>query len=177
MSKIDEKAFQTVASSHSDISKALWRNAIEAYEAAKEPAQPDDSVTCTPLSEDLKPYTFIGRVTEQPDYSAVGNFDEAIKLLGPCYDEFNRWFMDEGNLRWFVAKCNEAPKRESGWQPIETAPKDGTKIIGYDDGYAVTMYYVNNHPNVGWFEPMHMHSYCPTRWMPLPEAPKTEGGE
>jgi len=65
----------------------------------------------------------------------------------------------------------------SEWQPIETAPKDGTEFLGY-------------HPKYGWIgtvrfdEPndslpkevtldhlFMIHVNC-THWMPLPEPPK-----
>lgn len=65
------------------------------------------------------------------------------------------------------------------WQPIETAPKDGTHILGFDGSYMTT---------VEWWEPSHktepgswnlvqgcIRGYSewePTHWMPLPEPPK-----
>jgi hypothetical protein len=70
------------------------------------------------------------------------------------------------------------------WQPIETAPKDGTRILGFnrcDDGIAiyrwdVQPYHKKPRPywqmecciNQRWFS----EGRQPTHWMPLPEPPK-----
>lgn len=67
------------------------------------------------------------------------------------------------------------------WQPIETAPKDGTEIILCDSlSYAG---YWENDPNywqeIGWQEAdsrqghfISRHPQSPTHWMPLPEPPE-----
>lgn len=63
----------------------------------------------------------------------------------------------------------EAP----GWQKIETAPKDGTKILTYasDSGIAVSNYEFEMldelTPCVTWRD----DGASPTHWMPLPPAP------
>ena len=73
----------------------------------------------------------------------------------------------------------EAAMRDDGWQPIETAPKDGTDIlIGGDHGYSGGVLQAEwgitrlGHP-AGWVD-MEGDTYNPTHWMPLPAAP-TEG--
>lgn len=70
------------------------------------------------------------------------------------------------------------------WQPMSTAPRDGTAILAYDENkqvfitwYFDNTYYKEKHPSIetcwtsdssqdfgGW--------ECPLGWMPLPEAPK-----
>jgi len=74
----------------------------------------------------------------------------------------------------------------SEWQPIETAPKDGTRFWGAVGDDAIAMFW---HPEfsefVSSFRRMtyapqfggtsHDHSpvvHRPARWMPLPEPPK-----
>lgn len=67
----------------------------------------------------------------------------------------------------------------SEWQPIKTAPKDGTRFIGGEpNNYARTRIYWWSHPQFrkfgnGWaFEGDKL--YNPTHWMPLPPPPKGE---
>jgi hypothetical protein len=72
-----------------------------------------------------------------------------------------------------------APSGQSGWQPIETAPKDGTAILGFWAGdvinernYALTLYRTGS----WWDADRGREEYGePTHWMPLP-APPTGGG-
>lgn len=61
----------------------------------------------------------------------------------------------------------------SEWQPIETAPEDGTRFL------ALIPFRKSYHQMVGYF-PRHGNfvswpgrwSYAPTHWMPLPDLPK-----
>ncbi len=82
----------------------------------------------------------------------------------------------------------DAVAKDAGWQPIETAPKDGTSILGYGKRYfprgwtGWSAETDKDHPNArGW----HVHQtyylggnwqigglgFLPTHWMPLPAAP------
>lgn len=67
----------------------------------------------------------------------------------------------------------------TGWQPISTAPKDGTQILAYAKGpyrderyYGVAEWAVPDPRGLGrrddWFWP---YAIRPTHWMPLPEPP------
>ena len=58
------------------------------------------------------------------------------------------------------------------WQPIETAPRDGTRVLLYENGH----YYAGETEG----DDGYWSSFCgqyvvttpdPTHWMPLPEAP------
>jgi hypothetical protein len=71
--------------------------------------------------------------------------------------------------------------REQAWQPIETAPKDGTVILyaGTTDGiiHWVTCGRWNED---GWYEinldysDIHGHADYPMMWRPLPDPPQAE---
>lgn len=69
--------------------------------------------------------------------------------------------------------------REDDWRPIETAPKDGTRILMYqrEAGGEYGKIEYEDYYFVGWFD---KYWYCceysaferePTHWMPLPEQP------
>ena len=78
----------------------------------------------------------------------------------------------------------------SEWQPIETAPKDGTPILTFSEDAAKEGYHqlLNGVPAptmqvmafcMGGFDMLDEHGdllcaacYDPTHWMPLPEPPQ-----
>lgn len=67
------------------------------------------------------------------------------------------------------------------WRPIETAPKDGTWILGfrplkeYCDQWEVWRW-VETVGFVGWENAADTSDFCghPTHWMPLPNPPEEE---
>ena len=64
----------------------------------------------------------------------------------------------------------------SKWQPIETAPKDGTVILGFEDMY-FPMLWVHNRwelSGVVWCDGS--DEVEPTHWMPLPNPPTELNG-
>ena len=69
------------------------------------------------------------------------------------------------------------------WLPIETAPKDGTRLILWWGGKPVLAGWLDNsqrkHPWAGWQTPSltPRPQGEPTHYMPLPPAPQTKGGE
>lgn len=64
-------------------------------------------------------------------------------------------------------------QNKSKWQPIETAPRDGTPILGYADGKMATVKW-NDYDFWdlfvcgSWAED---GEWNPTHWMPLPDPP------
>jgi len=59
------------------------------------------------------------------------------------------------------------------WQPIETAPQDGSPVLAYDPTW-----YDVPHPMLWngatwclWFQSDRYDGFRPTHWMPLPEPP------
>ena len=74
------------------------------------------------------------------------------------------------------------------WQPIETAPKDGTRVMGrrnYAEQFTGKLRYEKHRtyfgktshiPIYGWNygrEPEDQNLWEPTHWMPLPSPPVT----
>jgi hypothetical protein len=66
-----------------------------------------------------------------------------------------------------------APAAPSDWQPIETAPKDGTEILGHTQTCGALVLYWNTTTAdyEYWSDGMSMHQRAPTHWMPLPAPP------
>lgn len=88
--------------------------------------------------------------------------------------------MDENKGR--AAATSELSAGLGAWQPIETAPKDGTTVIvfvppgKYHSGRTVTVRWTERdigywHVDDGKRGPFPLRGGEPTHWMPLPEAP------
>lgn len=69
----------------------------------------------------------------------------------------------------------------SDWQPIETAPRDGTTFIATDGNEVEPVYYVRySHWSVGEYDLRYSSRqegeeslwFNPTHWMPLPKPPE-----
>lgn len=65
---------------------------------------------------------------------------------------------------------------KDGWQPIETAPKDNTRIIVYCNDFWETIVRWNSLLGDFWLDDsMDTPDGEPTHWMPLPSPPITNG--
>lgn len=64
------------------------------------------------------------------------------------------------------------------WMPIESAPRDGRRILGWNKWEGALVFepyqYGSNGKFDGWRVPYDDENYAafPTHWMPLPEPPK-----
>lgn len=59
------------------------------------------------------------------------------------------------------------------WQPIESAPKDGTPFLSCKGARVMWTTYGYNGWESGWLNE-HEYVVFPTHWMPLPEPPGAE---
>lgn len=110
-----------------------------------------------------------------------------INDSAPPEVQFDRWMCDR------IDEAIEADRKrrhfppdaeaERQWQPIETAPKDGTPILIWQPGnpkhnfgaaddnrYAIG-YWRTWEPNGGWGN-RNQQTVISTHWMPLPQPPK-----
>lgn len=68
-----------------------------------------------------------------------------------------------------------------GWQPIETAPKDGTPILGFAGDEYTVVFWNPHYSELGYWDLAVCGAHAidgewnPTHWMPLPKPPKSIG--
>jgi hypothetical protein len=83
-------------------------------------------------------------------------------------------------LVYVIHNTNESQEIMSEWQPIETAPRDGTEVFCFipehnwgalkvGEDYKLLSFI----QDVGWVNRAY-HNEKPTHWMPLPPPPTTE---
>lgn len=84
--------------------------------------------------------------------------------------------------RWRAGKARRRLEMDMGeWRPIETAPKDRTRILAYqgkvpDDETPQIMIWIGDRWVIAWdhsdlLEVGGPNGYEPTHWMPLPDPP------
>ena len=119
------------------------------------------------------------------------NKKQAVEFLEEASNYFkNRVTNGEDKAYWANVYNSESCKKvidilvEDEWQPIETAPKDGTLILTaetYRNYWNIEICHYNESQNYGkggWMASEY-DSEVPklTHWMPLPEHPKNYGEE
>lgn len=61
------------------------------------------------------------------------------------------------------------------WKKIESAPKDGSFVVGLEDDVPCIIRWEVGHISDGYWEDDNYHArHYITHWMPLPEPPKEE---
>ena len=116
--------------------------------------------------------------------------------LKECREAFEEWFSDGGEWERSVERLRDGymlsqaqsawnawqaawnHRTAPEWQPIETAPKDGSEVVGYCPemfGPCISTYLGDES---GWFvdassqDGMGFDNVNLTHWMPLPAEPK-----
>lgn len=110
--------------------------------------------------------------------------DRVVKAASETYDDLNRWrdlpLEERGGLLSILSRLGKAlnalddstPDSEGGWQPIETAPKDGTEILGFADRSQWVAWW--SVENSRWEAGSVYFATELTHWQPLP-APPSQG--
>ena len=90
---------------------------------------------------------------------------------------------DAPALRWAKTSREEAAAlrelrtyRKEAWRPIETAPKDGSRVIccGPQLAVAECEWCYWHGAKAGWYRSNQPPEVHPTYWMPLPAAPEPQ---
>ena len=108
--------------------------------------------------------------------------DDAIEYFGE--DRLDKWisFLEKMGcpdhmLRMVVVMMQAAARQSPGWQPIHTAPKDGSHVHVWWDGRCVESYWIErSHKDPRYLFGWQIPSFAslngqPTYWMPLPTPP------
>jgi hypothetical protein len=108
-----------------------------------------------------------------PDHIAdVGNMVDLEVLKRELCDKFSETSIEDSVIHACIDHLAPRIVRE-GWQPIETAPKDGTKMLAYNGNHVSCVEYEqvkNGFCYVGTFHRM----YSIECWMPLPQPPASK---
>ncbi len=67
-----------------------------------------------------------------------------------------------------VRKQRDDLLEKSEWKPIESAPKDGTRVIAVSRGCDAHVHFWHQTDKAWWIEYADGRSWQPTHWMPLP---------
>lgn len=115
---------------------------------------------------------------------------EALKKMTDLAEQVSHPFPDElADIEAAKAIVANLPKREAmTWQPIATAPKDGTQVWAYCEGEQSVMHYLEGDGYGLWvYSDDLLSDACPepsqpTHWIPRPANPEftpgiTQGGE
>jgi hypothetical protein len=97
----------------------------------------------------------------------------AADRLAELIERMKRWseWPDEADCGP-VLDAALAELRRHEWQPLETAPKDGTSVLLAAPWGACVGYWGNHFEGIGWMEPQELMPIGDVEgWMPLPDLP------
>ncbi|MCW3675432.1 DUF551 domain-containing protein [Burkholderia cenocepacia] len=112
--------------------------------------------------------------------------EETCRFIIEYADRDKRFPLTVNEMRQLAYLANQqiqaarrtTPDREA-WQPIETAPKDGKRVLVFEPGSrgGVWVAHFLRYPGKPdqWVNPG-CHKINPTHWMPLPTAPTSDKG-
>lgn len=103
-------------------------------------------------------------IEEQFDPPEWATREEVIKA---ARHYINYWKIEarQRNAQWLEA----IKPRPPAWQPIETAPKDGTLVLLFEDGVQYIAHWAETAGGQFFNDAEYQHN--PTHWMPLPTPP------
>ena len=110
------------------------------------------------------------------------------EIDAPAEETVNLCLAEMNRLAAEVERLNELaqdPYRLSrGWQPMETAPKDGTVVLCWDEfkecdfmWYGIIQQWNEPKDILGWMYVATNTECHPTHWMPLPKPPAAKEGK
>lgn len=109
-----------------------------------------------------------GIVENETDFDAPG-FRQALAAYQRELSETRSLTVEGASAEAEIQRLRAA----SQWQPIETAPKDGTPVLAWDEGAVCIVTWVSGDPvdPDGWYDVRRLDP-APTHWQPLPPAPE-----
>lgn len=118
-----------------------------------------------------------GKIPESLCITSSGSSTKWASVYGSCCDEwmveFKSNYHDHDSAECIalaISAWNDAPRYNDDWQPIDTAPKDGTIIILYRP----EIQFVGFHERFGWVvnaPGMPVIDPPPTHWKPQGKGP------
>jgi hypothetical protein len=119
--------------------------------------------------------------TKPPSSSVTAAIDRAVMTELERQREAGTKYLASLNVDAIVSAICAAVHVQRTWQPIETAPKDGTRFAAYQNGEPYPCEWREDQPDEGpprsgWFDLFNLSFEEPTLWLHLPAVTSTDGG-